>query len=113
MAPAKAASRSACDNRDGARAAAVAGTLYIVQYGVVRFDDGFIPGVKAFTAAVLGGIGSLPGAVIGGLLIGLIEVMWSAYFTIDYKDVAAFCILAIVLVFMPSGILGRPEVEKV
>ena len=69
--------------------------------------------VKAFTAAVLGGIGSLPGAVIGGLLIGLIEVMWSAYFTIDYKDVAAFAILAIVLVFMPSGLLGRPEVEKV
>ena len=51
--------------------------------------------------------------MLGGLLIGLIEVMWSAYFTIDYKDVAAFSILAIVLVFMPSGILGRPEVEKV
>ena len=75
--------------------------------------DGFIPGVKAFTAAVLGGIGSLPGAVVGGLLIGLIEALWSAYFSIDYKDVAAFSILAIVLIFMPSGILGRPEVEKV
>ncbi|CAN5152238.1 branched-chain amino acid ABC transporter permease [soil metagenome] len=97
----------------GAALAAVAGVMYLVLYGVVSFNDGFIPGVKAFTAAVLGGIGSLPGAVIGGLLIGLIEVMWSAYFTIDYKDVAAFCILAIVLVFMPSGILGRPEVEKV
>ena len=93
--------------------AAVAGVMYLVLYGVVNFADGFVPGVKAFTAAVLGGIGSLPGAVLGGLLIGLIEVMWSAYFTIDYKDVAAFCILAIVLVFMPSGILGRPEVEKV
>ena len=55
----------------------------------------------------------LPGAVIGGLLIGLIEALWSAYFSIDYKDVAAFSILAIVLIFMPSGILGRPEVEKV
>src|SRR5689334_9702191 len=93
--------------------AAVAGTMYVMYYGVVSFADGFTPGVKAFTAAVLGGIGSLPGAVIGGILIGLIEVMWSAYFTIDYKDVAAFAILAIVLVFMPSGILGRPEVEKV
>jgi branched-chain amino acid transport system permease protein len=97
----------------GAALAAVAGVMYLVLYGVVSFHDGFVPGVKAFTAAVLGGIGSLPGAVIGGLLIGLIEVMWSAYFTIDYKDVAAFCILALVLVFMPSGILGRPEVEKV
>ncbi len=97
----------------GAALAAVAGVMYLLQYGVVNFADGFVPGVKAFTAAVLGGIGSLPGAVVGGLLIGLIEVMWSAYFSIDYKDVAAFCILAITLVFMPSGLLGRPEVEKV
>ena len=67
----------------------------------------------AFTAAVLGGIGSLPGAVIGGLLIGLIETFWSAYFTTDYKDVAAFSILAITLIFLPQGILGRPDVEKV
>jgi branched-chain amino acid transport system permease protein len=97
----------------GAALAAVAGVLYLVQYGVVNFGDGFVPGVKAFTAAVLGGIGSLPGAVVGGLLIGLIEVMWSAYFSIDYKDVAAFSILAITLIFMPSGIFGKPDVEKV
>jgi branched-chain amino acid transport system permease protein len=97
----------------GAALASVAGLMYLLQYGVVNFHDGFVPGVKAFTAAVLGGIGSLPGAVLGGLLIGLIEVFWSAYFTIDYKDVAAFSILAIVLIFLPSGILGRPEVEKV
>jgi branched-chain amino acid transport system permease protein len=97
----------------GAALAAVAGTMYLLYYGVVHFNDGFVPGVKAFTAAVLGGIGSLPGAVLGGLIIGLIETMWSAYFSIEYKDVAAFSILAIVLVFMPSGILGRPEVEKV
>jgi branched-chain amino acid transport system permease protein len=97
----------------GAALAAVAGTLYLLYYGVVSFADGFVPGVKAFTAAVLGGIGSLPGAVLGGLIIGLIEVFWSAYFSIEYKDVAAFSILAIVLIFMPSGILGRPEVEKV
>ncbi len=97
----------------GAALAAVAGTMYLMYYGVISFADGFVPGVKAFTAAVLGGIGSLPGAVIGGLLIGLIEALWSAYFTIDYKDVATFSILAIVLIFKPSGILGRPEVEKV
>jgi branched-chain amino acid transport system permease protein len=97
----------------GAALAAVAGTLFLMYYGVVFFGDGFQPGVKAFTAAVLGGIGSIPGAVVGGLLIGVIESMWSAYFSIDYKDVAAFSILAIVLIFLPSGILGRPEVEKV
>jgi branched-chain amino acid transport system permease protein len=93
--------------------AAVAGTMYLVFYGVVSFADGFNPGIKAFTAAVLGGIGSLPGAVLGGLLIGLVETLWSAYFSIDYKDVAAFSILAITMIFLPQGILGRPEVEKV
>mgnify|MGYP006207240271 CR=1 FL=1 len=93
--------------------AAVAGTMYLMYYGVASFHDGFIPGVKAFTAAVLGGIGSLPGAVLGGLLIGLIETFFSGYFSLAYKDVAAFSILAIVLIFMPQGILGRPEVEKV
>jgi branched-chain amino acid transport system permease protein len=97
----------------GGALAAVAGLMYMVHYGVVNFADGFTPGVKAFTAAVLGGIGSLPGAVLGGLLIGLIETLWSAYFSIDYKDVAAFSILAITLIFMPSGILGKPDVEKV
>jgi branched-chain amino acid transport system permease protein len=69
--------------------------------------------VKAFTAAVLGGIGSLPGAVLGGLLIGLIETFWSAYFSVAYKDVAAFSILALTLIIAPSGILGRADVEKV
>src|ERR1043166_2283563 len=93
--------------------AAVAGTLYLTYYGVVRFDDGFVPGVKAFTAAVLGGIGSLPGAVLGGLLIGIIETLWGQYVSSDYKDVAAFSILAIVMIFLPQGILGRPDVEKV
>ena len=93
--------------------AAVAGTLYLMYYGVVSFADGFVPGVKAFTAAVLGGIGSLPGAVLGGLLIGLIETLWSAYFSTDYKDVAAFSILAITMIFLPQGLLGRPDVEKV
>lgn len=97
----------------GAALAAIAGTLYLMNYGQIHFADGFIPGIKAFTAAVLGGIGSLPGAVLGGLLIGLTEALWQTYFPPEYKDVAVFSILAIVLVFMPSGILGRPEVEKV
>ncbi len=97
----------------GAALASVAGLLWMMYYGVVSFSDGFVPGVKAFTAAVLGGIGSLPGAVLGGLLIGLIETFWSAYFSIDYKDVAAFSILAVVLIFLPSGLMGRPDVEKV
>jgi branched-chain amino acid transport system permease protein len=97
----------------GAALAAVAGTLYLVNYGVVSFSDGFTPGVKAFTAAVLGGIGSIPGAVLGGLMIGLIETLWAAYVSNDYKNVAAFSVLIIVLIFMPSGLLGKPEVEKV
>jgi branched-chain amino acid transport system permease protein len=97
----------------GAALAAVAGLMYLLYYGVIDFFIGFVAGIKAFTAAVLGGIGSLPGAMLGGLIIGLIETFWSAYFTIEYKDVAAFSILAVVLIFLPSGLLGRPEVEKV
>jgi len=97
----------------GAALAAVAGLLFLLYYGVIDFFIGFIAGVKAFTAAVLGGIGSLPGAVLGGLAIGLIETFWSAYFSIQYKDVAAFSVLIIVLIFMPTGLLGRADVEKV
>jgi branched-chain amino acid transport system permease protein len=97
----------------GAALAAVAGLMVTLYYGVVDFFIGFLAGVKAFTAAVLGGIGSLPGAMLGGLLIGLIEVFWSAYFSVEYKDVAAFSILIIALIFLPTGILGRAEVEKV
>ena len=97
----------------GAALAAVAGLMYLLYYGVVDFFMGFVAGIKAFTAAVLGGIGSLPGAMLGGLAIGLIETFWSAYFSVEYKDVAAFSILIVVLIFMPTGLLGRPEVEKV
>ena len=96
----------------GAALAAVAGVLYIIYYGVINSGDGFVPGVKAFTAAVLGGVGSLPGAVLGGLLIGLIETFWAAYFSSDYKDVAAFSILAVTLIFMPSGLLAAPTSRK-
>ncbi|HEX6980016.1 MAG TPA: branched-chain amino acid ABC transporter permease LivH [Alphaproteobacteria bacterium] len=97
----------------GAALAAVAGVMVTMYYGVVDFFIGFLAGIKAFTAAVLGGIGSLPGAMLGGLLIGLIEAFWSAYFSIEYKDVATFAILVIVLIFLPTGLLGRPEIEKV
>ena len=97
----------------GAALASVAGLMFVLYYGVIDFYIGFVAGIKAFTAAVLGGIGSLPGAMLGGLLIGLIETFWSAYFTIEYKDVAAFSILVLVLIFRPTGLLGKPEVEKV
>jgi branched-chain amino acid transport system permease protein len=97
----------------GAALAAVAGTMVVLYYGVIDFFIGFLAGIKAFTAAVLGGIGSIPGAMLGGLLIGLIEAFWSGYFSIEYKDVAAFSILVLVLIFRPTGLLGRPEVEKV
>ncbi len=97
----------------GAALAAVAGMMYLLYYGLVDFFMGFVAGIKAFTAAVLGGIGSLPGAMLGGLAIGLIETFWSAYFSIEYKDVAAFSIRIGVLIFRPTGLLGRPEVEKV
>jgi branched-chain amino acid transport system permease protein len=97
----------------GAALAAVAGLMATLYYGVIDFYIGFLAGIKAFTAAVLGGIGSIPGAMLGGLLLGLIEAFWSGYFPIGYKDVAAFSILVIVLIFLPTGLLGRPEIEKV
>ena len=97
----------------GASLAAIAGMMFLMYYGVIDFFIGFLAGLKAFTAAVLGGIGSLPGAMLGGLLIGLIEAFWAGYFTTEYKDVAAFSILVLVLIFRPTGLLGRPEVEKV
>ena len=97
----------------GAALAAVAGLMHVMYYGVIHFYIGFLIGIKAFTAAVLGGIGSLPGAMLGGLLIGLIEAFWSGYFSVEYKDVAAFSILVLVLIFRPSGLMGKPEIEKV
>ena len=97
----------------GASLASVAGLMFLLNYGVIDFYIGFLAGIKAFTAAVLGGIGSIPGAMLGGLLIGLIEAFWSGYFTIEYKDVAAFSILVLVLIFRPTGLLGKPDIEKV
>jgi branched-chain amino acid transport system permease protein len=97
----------------GAALAAVAGVMNTLFYGVIDFFIGFLVGLKAFTAAVLGGIGSLPGAMLGGVLIGLVEAFWAAYFSAEYKDVAACSVLVQVLMFRPTGLLGRPEVEKV
>ena len=97
----------------GAALAGVAGVMVTMYYGVIDFYIGFLAGIKAFTAAVLGGIGSLPGAMLGGLTIGMIEAFWAAYFSAEYKDVAAFAVLILVLIFRPTGLLGRPEIEKV
>lgn len=97
----------------GAAMAAVAGVLLGQLYGVINPFLGFAAGMKAFTAAVLGGIGSIPGAMIGGLLLGIAEALTSAYLSAEYKDVVSFTLLILVLLVMPTGILGRPEVEKV
>ena len=97
----------------GAALAAVAGVMFVIYYGVVNFADGFVPGRQGLHRRGPRRHRFASRPVLGGLLIGLIEVFWSSYFTTDYKDVAAFMILAITLIFMPSGILGRPEVEKV
>jgi branched-chain amino acid transport system permease protein len=97
----------------GAALAAIAGFMVTLYYGVVDFFMGFLAGMKAFTAAVLGGIGSLPGAMLGGLMIGLIESFWAGYVNAQYKDVAVFGILLLVLMVRPNGLFGRPEIEKV
>jgi branched-chain amino acid transport system permease protein len=97
----------------GAALAAIAGFMVTMYYGVVDFFMGFLAGMKAFTAAVLGGIGSLPGAMLGGVLIGLIESFWAGYVNAQYKDVAVFGILMLVLMVRPNGLFGRPEIEKV
>jgi len=97
----------------GAALAAAAGILVMLHYGLVNAHMGFVVGIKAFTAAVLGGIGSIPGAMLGGILLGLTESFASAYLSTQYKDVVAFSVLVLVLLFRPTGILGRPEVEKV
>lgn len=97
----------------GAALAAVAGVLLGMQYGVANPFIGFIAGLKAFTAAVLGGIGSIPGAMLGAMILGIAESMTAAYFTTEYKDVVAFGLLVLILLFRPTGLLGKPEVEKI
>jgi branched-chain amino acid transport system permease protein len=97
----------------GAVLAAVAGLIFLLRYGSIDFFIGFLAGIKAFTAAVLGGIGSLPGAMLGGFTIGIVEALFAGYISDQWKDVAVFSLLVIVLIFRPSGLLGRPDVEKV
>lgn len=97
----------------GAALAAVAGLLLGLYYGVANPAIGFIAGLKAFTAAVLGGIGSIPGAMLGGLILGVTESLTAGYFHSEYKDVVAFGLLILILLFRPTGLLGKPEVEKI
>jgi branched-chain amino acid transport system permease protein len=91
----------------GAVLAAAAGVMVGLYYGSVRFDMGFIPGIKAFSAAVLGGIGNLTGAMLGGMIIGMVEIFAAGYLASEYKDVFAFIILILVLYFRPTGIMGE------
>jgi len=97
----------------GAATASVGGVLVTLNYGSFNFFIGFIMGLKAFTATVLGGIGSLPGAILGGLVLGLTESLFAGYVNADYKDAFAFGLLILILVFRPHGLLGRPQIMKV
>lgn len=97
----------------GASMAGLAGVLVTMNYGTFDFYAGFIIGIKAFTAAVLGGIGSLPGAMLGGLLLGIAEAQFAGLVNSDYKDVFSFSLLVVILIFRPQGLLGRPLVTKV
>ena len=97
----------------GAALAAVAGILFASNYGgKVHFYMGFIPGMKAFIAAVLGGIGNIPGALVGGLALGLVEAMGAGYISAEYEDVFAFVVLVVVLIFRPSGLLGQRVADR-
>jgi branched-chain amino acid transport system permease protein len=91
----------------GAGLAAAAGIMVGLYYGSVRYDMGFVPGIKAFSAAVLGGIGNITGAMLGGLIIGMVEIFGAGYISGQYKDVFAFIILIAVLYFKPNGIMGE------
>ncbi len=97
----------------GSALAAIGGVLVASYIGQVNFYIGFLAGVKAFTAAVLGGIGSVPGAVIGGLLLGLTESFAAGYISSDYEDVFAFGLLVLILILRPAGIMGRATKQKV
>jgi len=97
----------------GSATAAIGGVLIASHIGQINFYIGFIAGIKAFVAAVLGGIGSIPGAVLGSLVLGWTESFFTGYVSSDYEDVFAFLFLVFILIFRPSGILGRSETEKV
>lgn len=97
----------------GSGLAAVAGIMIAMYYGLVNYSIGYVAGIKAFTAAVLGGIGSLPGAMFGGIFLGLVESMGASYISSEYKDAYAFAVLIVVLLIKPSGIFGKTTEEKV
>jgi branched-chain amino acid transport system permease protein len=97
----------------GSATAAIGGVLIACHVGQVNFFIGFLAGLKAFIAAVLGGIGSIPGAVLGSMVLGISESMFTGYFWSEYEDVFAFTILVVILIFRPSGILGKDETSKV
>ena len=97
----------------GSALGALGGVLIASHMGQVNFGIGFIAGMKAFTAAVLGGIGSIPGAMVGGLVLGLAESYTTGYFSGNYEDILAFAILILILIFRPDGILGKAKVQKV
>jgi branched-chain amino acid transport system permease protein len=97
----------------GSATAALGGVLIASHIGQINFYIGFIAGIKAFVAAVLGGIGSIPGAVLGSLVLGWTESFFTGYVSSDYEDVFAFLFLVFILIFRPAGILGRSESEKV
>ena len=97
----------------GSALAAIGGLLIASHIGQINFFIGFIVGIKAFTAAVLGGIGSIPGAVLGGFILGLTESFATGYVSSDYEDVFAFALLVLILLFKPAGLLGKDEVQKV
>ncbi|WP_319542673.1 branched-chain amino acid ABC transporter permease LivH [uncultured Pseudodesulfovibrio sp.] len=97
----------------GSSLAAVGGVLIASHIGQINYYIGFIAGIKAFTAAVLGGIGSIPGAMLGALVLGLTEAFATGYVSSDYEDVFAFCLLVLILIFRPSGIMGKEKTQKV
>jgi len=97
----------------GSATAAIGGVLIASHIGQINFYIGFIAGIKAFVAAVLGGIGSIPGAVLGSLVLGWTESFFTGYISSDYEDVFAFLFLVFILIFRPAGILGRSETDKV
>lgn len=97
----------------GSALAAVAGVLFVSSYGFVGPYTGALPGIKAFVAAVLGGIGSIPGAMLGGIILGIIESLAKAYISTNLSDAIVFGVLIVVLLVKPSGLLGKIRMDKV
>ena len=97
----------------GSCMAGAGGVLFALYYNTINFHDGYLAGLKAFTAAVLGGIGNIPGAMVGGILIGLLEGLGAGYLSAEWKNVFAFAILIVILLVRPSGLLGERVARKV